>query len=198
MAFFDALLDVLIEQAVADPSRIYVTGPSNGGMMTMRLMCDRSERIAGAAPLIANLPVNLEPVCHPIRAIPVMVINGRNDGLVPWDGGVVADNEERGSVLSTEETMEFWRRVNGCSDQTGRQDLANLEQDDESTITRVSWQACNAATELLQVNGGGHRVPGDDIPFGSRLIDALLGNQNEDVQAAEEIWKFFSRSTEIH
>ncbi len=64
VAFFDALLDVLIEQAVADPSRIYVTGPSNGGMMTMRLMCDRSERIAGAAP-----PYR-QPSCQPGACVP--------------------------------------------------------------------------------------------------------------------------------
>jgi polyhydroxybutyrate depolymerase len=196
VVFFDALLDVLIEQGVAAPSGVYITGPSNGGMMTMRLMCDRAERIAGVAPLIANLPVSLEPVCQPARAIPVMIINGRDDSLVPWDGGVVADNEERGSVLSTDETMEFWRKVNGCTDQTDRQDLADNAPDDDSTITRISWQACNAATELLQVNGGGHRVPGDDIQFGSRLVDALLGNQNEDVRAADAIWEFFSRSAE--
>ncbi|MBT6204375.1 MAG: hypothetical protein HOI34_11835, partial [Rhodospirillaceae bacterium] len=44
----------LVADSTADPDRVFVTGPSNGGMMTLRLACDRAGRIAGIAPLIAN------------------------------------------------------------------------------------------------------------------------------------------------
>ncbi|MBT6509461.1 MAG: prolyl oligopeptidase family serine peptidase [Rhodospirillaceae bacterium] len=54
VAFFDVLLDRLVADSTADPDRVFVTGPSNGGMMTLRLACDRAGRIAGIAPLIAN------------------------------------------------------------------------------------------------------------------------------------------------
>src|SRR5947209_7448684 len=36
VAFFRALVATLVDERIADPARIYVTGPSNGGMMTLR------------------------------------------------------------------------------------------------------------------------------------------------------------------
>jgi len=60
VVFFDVLLDRLIADGIADPERVFVTGRSNGGMMTLRLACDR-----GIAPLIACLSEALYPVCLP-------------------------------------------------------------------------------------------------------------------------------------
>ncbi|MFN7387971.1 prolyl oligopeptidase family serine peptidase [Brevundimonas sp.] len=40
VAFFRAMIDALVLERTAEPKRIYVTGGSNGGMMTMRLAWD--------------------------------------------------------------------------------------------------------------------------------------------------------------
>ena len=107
VVFFDAPLDHLIDTSVAYPKRVFVTGPSNGVMMTYCLMCDRAERIMGAAPLIANMSEALYPVCAPSGPVPIMIINGTEDALIPWGGGLVADNEERGRVMSTVASVLF-------------------------------------------------------------------------------------------
>ena len=44
------MTDILIEKYKVDENRIFVTGWSNGGFMTYRLVCEMSDRIAGGAP----------------------------------------------------------------------------------------------------------------------------------------------------
>src|SRR5262245_49277256 len=89
VVFLRALAAALVRDGVADPKRTYVTGPSNGGMMTLRLVCEASDVFAGAAPMIANLPVGLADHCKPARPMPVLVINGTADPLIPYGGGPV-------------------------------------------------------------------------------------------------------------
>lgn len=48
-AYFDLLLDRLVAQHGADPSRIYMTGGSNGGMMTFVYAVARANRLAAIA-----------------------------------------------------------------------------------------------------------------------------------------------------
>jgi polyhydroxybutyrate depolymerase len=42
-------MDVLINKYKADPKRIFVSGISNGAIMSYRLACELSDRLAGAA-----------------------------------------------------------------------------------------------------------------------------------------------------
>jgi len=195
LAFFDALLDRLIAEGIADPAHVYVTGPSNGGMMSLRIACDRAHRIAAAAPLIANMTEALYPVCVPSEPVPVMVINGTDDALIPWDGGAIAGNEERGRAMSAAATMLFWSEANGCDDAFAQERLPDLDPDDSSVIDRLDWQGCEAPVVLLRVEGGGHRVPGDRILFGEALVDALLGVQNNDIETAPYLWRFFEAAS---
>jgi polyhydroxybutyrate depolymerase len=47
---------------------------------------------------------------------------------------------------------------------------------------------------LYRVNDGGHRMPGSfpDARF-PRLVNALLGPQNRDIDGAATIWEFFRK-----
>jgi hypothetical protein len=60
IGFFRSMLDTLIEDRVADPELIYVAGGSNGGMMTMNVVCRLADRIAGAGVLLATPPCAAE------------------------------------------------------------------------------------------------------------------------------------------
>jgi dienelactone hydrolase len=55
IAFLDALIDRLVAQHGADPARIFMTGSSNGGMMTFVYAATRPRRLAAAAPVVYNL-----------------------------------------------------------------------------------------------------------------------------------------------
>ncbi len=50
------MFDALVAGGVADAKRIYITGGSNGGVMTQFLVCSLADRIAGAGVMVATLP----------------------------------------------------------------------------------------------------------------------------------------------
>src|SRR5262245_55433685 len=55
VAFIARLVEKLVADGSADPKRIYVTGISNGGAMTMTLVCKRADLFAAAATVAINL-----------------------------------------------------------------------------------------------------------------------------------------------
>jgi len=67
-----------------DRHRVYVTGMSNGAMMSYTLACELSDRITAIAPVAGDLPA---VPCRPARPISVLAINGTADPLVPYTGG---------------------------------------------------------------------------------------------------------------
>ncbi len=54
VGFIRVLIDELEKTRAIDPKRVYATGMSNGGMMTYRLACELSDKIAAAAPVAAR------------------------------------------------------------------------------------------------------------------------------------------------
>jgi polyhydroxybutyrate depolymerase len=191
-AFIRALTANLVRNGTADSRRIYVTGPSNGGMMTFRLICEAADLFAGAAPIIASLPADLAPVCKPVHSIPVLVMNGTADPLVPFGGGGVGYFGKRGRVLSTDETMTKLRQFNGCAETSVRERLPDRDPNDGSTVVIESWKDCSSGDPvvLYLVDGGGHRIPRRS-QVARPMIDRLLGKENHDFEAADAIWAFF-------
>lgn len=54
VGFIAHLMDTLEKDYPVDPGRIYVTGASNGALMSYRLACELTDRIAAIAPVIWN------------------------------------------------------------------------------------------------------------------------------------------------
>jgi predicted esterase len=69
-----------------DPSRIYLTGHSLGGFGAWQIAFDHPEIFAGLAPVSGGSPVRpdaLPPLLARIKNIPVLVVHGAKDGIVP-------------------------------------------------------------------------------------------------------------------
>jgi polyhydroxybutyrate depolymerase len=81
VAFFDAIVDALQQELPVDPRRFYVSGFSNGGSMSGRLLVERSETFAAFA-MAAGGPVVEGPAQRPA---PVVLTVGELDDrfLVP-------------------------------------------------------------------------------------------------------------------
>ena len=54
VAFITKLVEKYVADGVADPKRVYITGISNGGAMTMMLVCARADLFAAAASVMTN------------------------------------------------------------------------------------------------------------------------------------------------
>jgi len=193
-AFLTALIAKLIKDGIADPKHIYVTGVSNGGAMTMTLVCAQADMFAAAGSVIMNLTSTMTAACKPSRPVPFLMMNGTADPLVAYLGGRGTSRFAVPDVMSTAKTMEFWRRANGCdTGDSASIDLPNINRDDDSTVTRIESRCPQGADVVLyRINGGGHRMPGSFADAHDvRQVNMLLGPQNRDIDGAEVIWAFF-------
>jgi polyhydroxybutyrate depolymerase len=190
VAFLTALVKALVARGVADPKRVFVTGASNGGMMSYRLACETKGVFAGYAATIANVPKELSESCRPEGPVPMLMMVGTVDGFVPFAGGAILGGK-RGSVISAAETFAFWRVVNRCSGAGKASSLPDRDPTDGSHIELTRAEGCAAPTLLYTVVNGGHQTP--SIARGwTPVMDKVLGRANRDLEAAEEIWRFFA------
>ena len=193
--FIRQLADYLVRERLADPKRLYLVGVSNGGMLTYRVACEAPGKFAAFAAVIANMPEAVAEACPKKGLSPMLIINSTNDPIIPWEGGETGRFRKRGEVLSTSETVEFWRRHNGCSKSAQMKPLPDKDPSDGSAVFAKQYSNCRSsgAVVLLKVEGGGHLPPGADIGDRPVLQSMLGGPANRDISAADISWKFFKR-----
>lgn len=194
VGFILRLLDLVATQVPVDPDQTFVTGASNGGMMTYRLLIEAPERFAAGAAYIANLPDLDHPLPEPSTRVPILIANGTADPLMPYEGGIVA--KDRGLVISTRETVDWWVEMNG-GEVDGKQSrtLPDLNPDDHCRIREDIYPAGEGGAEvrLYSMEGGGHTLPSLDRPgLFARLVSPLLGPVCRDADGVLLAWDFFS------
>ncbi len=192
LAFLSAMIDAVAAEIPIDPHRVYATGISNGGMMSLRLAYDLSARFAAVAAVTASMPENLMARPAPTQPVAVMLIDGTADRLVPWEGGRVGGRlADRGRVVSVDATVAFWVRHDGCRPKPDVADLADRDPDDGTRIRRETYGGGRGGSEvvLVCVTGGGHTWPGG-VGY---LPERVIGKTSRDVDACDVIWEFFER-----
>ncbi|MCR9145281.1 MAG: esterase [bacterium] len=190
VGFLKRVIESIAGEYPIDRARIFSTGISNGGFMSMRLACDLSETVRAVAPVTAQLSRDLFAMCKPQRPVGMLLVNGTDDPIVPYDGGTIELFwTERGEILSTDDTLRFWARRNRCSAQPVVAELPDRDPKDETRVDRVRYPNCATGrdVELLRVRGGGHTWPGGS-PY---LSERLVGKVSNDIIACDEIWNFF-------
>ena len=192
VGFIAALIDQAAEKHSINRHRVYVTGASNGGMMTYRLLIERPDLFAAGVAFIANLPKT--PVKGAAMPTPIMIVNGTEDRLVPYDGGMIA--RQRGLVRSTADTITYWVGVNGA-DPAAMQEtiLPDLNPDDGCRLIRTVYPAPldGEPVVVLTMQGGGHKIPSASMPRKSGKPHAIVGRRCHDAEGADLAWSFLSR-----
>jgi len=191
VGFLLALIDQLIADYGADPHRIFMTGISNGGFMSYRMALEAADRLAAIAPVAANLAVDM-PGKKPSQPISVLIINGDEDPLVPWQGGWIGFGKKRGRCISALETLHYWQTNNGIT--PGTESAINLPEQnlkDGTKIQVLSSRNDKTDTEvnLYDMQGGGHTWPGGWQYLGVWLV----GRTSHELNASQVIWEFFKR-----
>lgn len=94
-----AALDDVADSWHADPGRVHVTGFSQGGLMTWRMICHEADRFASAAPAAAagvqlagvdGCDIDQTPGCafagdeQPSTHLPILYLHGHHDALVDF------------------------------------------------------------------------------------------------------------------
>jgi len=192
VGFLRAIADKLIADGRADAARIMVTGISNGGMMTQRLMCDASDVFSAGASIIAGLPTSLKG-CQPSHPRPLLLINGDNDPLMPWNGGGVGFRGVRGTVLSGPETFAHWQHAYGCTGPVISTPMRDRNRRDQSHPILMRAQTCaqGSKVHMVRIYGGGHNVPGvKKKGRRGKFRKKLLGPTNMDFEAQKMVVSF--------
>jgi polyhydroxybutyrate depolymerase len=188
VAFTLAIIDQLAAEHIVDPARVFLTGASNGGMMTLRTACDAADRIAGIAPVVANQPTDWQ--CNPSRAVPAMFFNGTEDEFMPFNGGRIAERKTRkdlGTVESVEDTIAEFRRIDGCSG-TKKTETRDEHDSDQTRAIVTDYECSKAPLRQVVIEGGGHTWPGARTGI---IADMILGRTTPEIDATKEIWDFF-------
>ena len=170
VGYLSALLDQLEHDYRIDTKRIYVTGISNGAMMSYRLAYELSAKIAAIAPVEGAQDLD----CMPTASVSLLVFHGTADHLVPFGGGSTPfqmgskrkDNSVAGAI-------SFWLKKDSCS--------TTPEHAETSEVHTDIYSDCKDGTgvALYAIQGGHHMWPGLTIS----------GNH---VHASEIMWDFFA------
>jgi len=199
VGFISALIDSMIKNYNIDPGRVYITGISNGAIMSYRLACELSHKITAIAPVDGNIPHLLFHDCYPVMPVSVLAINNVNDPLVPYEGGSIYTSIRRlnlGKVLSAEESVGFWVNRNQCPAFPLVTEEPDLDPKDGTRVTRKEYTACLDGTRVIlySIDGGGHTWPGG-IQY---LPVIIVGRTCRDINACEVIWSFFRKHSRRH
>ncbi len=113
VGFLRTLVAAVLSDFKVDSSSFFVTGFSNGAMMTNRIACDASELFAGAALVGGRVEPGYE--CTPEQQLPLLQINGGSDVTVPPDGSASSSGY---IFASTRAVTERWIDGEACATET--------------------------------------------------------------------------------
>lgn len=175
VGFINKLLDELEANYNINPSQIYATGMSNGAMMSYRLACELSHRIAAIAPVAGGMAALN---CVAQNPVSVIHFHSYEDSNVPWNGGI-GDGLSDHYNPPLDSIAEAWAVLNECST--------------DSTFTTGdgvdvwNWSNCADSSEIVfyLTKDGGHSWSMGIAP--RRRAD----QPSEVINANELMWDFF-------
>lgn len=184
IGYISYLIDLIIEKYPIDSNRIYVTGMSNGGMMSHVIGLRLADKVAAIAPVMAGL---FGDEVTPEIAMPTLIINGLQDKTFPMQGGLpagpFAKSWDGTHLQQVKYQGVFWAKNNHCSLVVPEAQLTPL--------ISVWDYKCPAGAPVIHyvVNDNGHAWPGGKK--GSHRGDKPSTAMN----ATDVIWEFFSQQS---
>jgi len=184
IGFFNEMLDKLGTKFSVDSTRIYATGLSDGGFMSMRLGCALGDRVAAIAAVGAAMPKTM--ICLPSRPVPLVMINGTSDPVVPYGGGT--EHNRNLATISVEDSAKAWAKIDRCAEKPERSRLpARAKGGMETKVETYNGCQQNAQVVLDSVKGAGNTWPGGE----QYEAEKTVGKTSQDLNANEVIWSFF-------
>jgi len=182
VGFVAALLDQLGQSLCLDLRRVYAAGMSNGAMLSYRLGCELSARIAAIGPVAGS---DMTASCAATRPVPVMHVHGSADMHVPWVGGLGC-GPAGVPYVSVEDSIGGWIERNTCSGPT------TLYHDEgDGHCERRGSCPSGADVVLCTIAAGGHSWPGGTPPGSAGLPGCPFGPQSTTFSATRNLYEFF-------
>jgi len=148
--FLTSVLDQVQARPEVNPDRTYVTGFSNGGIMTYSFACARPGRVTAIAPIAGS---NLSG-CDPKEPVSLLHLHGDPDFVVPFNGEPTLSQLVSGVPFPpVPGTIAAWAAADGCA--------VVPTVSGSGGVTRSTWSGCPAgvSVELLTYPGNEHTWP---------------------------------------
>lgn len=177
VGFIATLMDSLSNNYSIDSLRVYVTGMSNGAMMSYRIACELSDRIAAIAPVAGTMTAEM---CNAVNTLPIIHFHSYLDSNVPYNGGI-GDGVSSHYNPPLDSVLNVWSSIDGC-------EIENDTLTNDSSFTHVIWNNCDCegSIEYYITQDGGHSWPGGN--------QTIIGDQpSEVINANDLMWQFFEQ-----
>jgi polyhydroxybutyrate depolymerase len=184
VGFLATLIENLEQTYSIDTSRIYLTGHSNGGMMTDRMAAEHPELFAAVAPVSSSIGGKATPqsppytIPTPSQPVTVIRTHGLQDQNVLYNGGYSQSGFQVGERYDDSENQSttFWINNNKC------QNSPAITNSTNGLITMERFTGGQNTTEvvLVTINGENH--------FWENMNRAVQSEQFNGGSLSEMIW----------
>lgn len=184
VSFLSTLIRQLADSLWVDTTRVFIAGFSQGGQLAQLYACQGPIPPAGLAVVAGSPYGSVATSCAPGRALPVLLMHGNHDPVIPVDGA----NSGGGGILPVSQMVALWSTLEAC-DATPAQEERPDTAGDGTTIDVFSYSGCSDGVTVRydRVNNGGHTWPGDTGPWPD-----FTGTNSHNMDASAEIVRFFS------
>ena len=179
IGFIQTLIEKLQTTLKINSSRIYITGFSQGAIMTYRLGAELSDTVAAIAPVAGsiggywtdNSPFYIIP--EPEHPLSVIIFHGMNDSWVPYNG--------RWDFLSVNDSVSFWVEHDQCDP------IPQINISESGNIIKKTYVNGSQGTEVVLytiVDGhhGWFGAPGGPVGWYEYPCE---------ISATDLMWEFF-------
>jgi polyhydroxybutyrate depolymerase len=193
VGFVRSLILQLEKDYAVDPDRVYLTGLSNGAILSHWAGAANSDLVRGICPVVGTVAGReqgqgemLYPV-QPQKPVDVLLFNGDLDKNLPAQGGeqIKHTEGEPRVIASARESAEFWVKANHCNPKPVVEELS------AQAATRYSWSGGTNGSRvvLYLLHNQGHAWPGGKTPR------AVADKPSQLIKAHDVMWDFFSSKT---
>jgi len=177
VGFLREVIQRVERQANIDRNSLFVTGMSNGALMSWRMACEASDLVRGIAPVEGT---DNTATCKPSRPVAVIEFHSLDDDHIPLNGGRGVSALTDTNFTSVSSTLAKWVQLDHANSSPRR-------------VLTVPGGHCDlhaakpggAPLELCLTDTGGHSWPGGGTQQGHKQPSMAIS-------ANDLMWRFFS------
>jgi polyhydroxybutyrate depolymerase len=180
LGFLSAVIKDAQDRFGVDGNRVYLTGMSNGSIMSETFAARYPDRIRAVAGVAGTMDVDRIKVAG---RVPVLIIHGTADTMVPYDGGKGETSLTQTDFASVADVVNAFLEPWGGDVQFASHTI-NRRNDGTTVVVTDHTKAGKVVLRLMTVEGGAHHWPGGRK---ARLSEG----KTEEIDANTELLRFF-------
>jgi len=161
VGFVGALIDHVAAEEPVDRARVYAAGMSNGAMLAYQIAAAHPSWLAAIAPVSGTIggtdrDGNRFVIEKPQMPVPVMIIHGRKDSYVLFDGGSSRNLPfPKRSNMAVADALAFWSDADGCGTAPAMMEPV------PGKLRRTAFLDCRAGSDVIlwEIETGEHEWP---------------------------------------